>query len=298
MTGEIARLLFAAVLAASAVLKLAGPRATQAALASFGFGPGALRWSAWGGLVAVEVALAAGVAAGSDAAAYGAAALMAALAALLVSALLRGMAGAPCGCFGARSRVSWRGVARNALLAAGFLALPALPGGNLSTDQWLTIGVVLALALCAVLSVAVLALAREVGMLRLRLGPQSALEVLEEGPELGGHSSLVEAFDEVGPAGLALAVFVSDGCRVCQSLEPAIRSIGLDPMIAVRVFEEDGDNETWREAHVPGSPYAVALDREGTVLAKGTFNTLPQLESVLATAEHRRSRFRRQAASA
>jgi len=39
---------------------------------------------------------------------------------------------------------------------------------------------------------------------------------------------------------------------------------------------------------VPGSPYAVALGRDGTVLAKGTFNSLAQLESVVATAMRRR----------
>src|SRR5216684_8355151 len=38
---------------------------------------------------------------------------------------------------------------------------------------------------------------------------------------------------------------------------------------------------------VPGSPYAVVLGLDGTVLAKGTFNSLGQLESVLATAERR-----------
>ena len=36
---------------------------------------------------------------------------------------------------------------------------------------------------------------------------------------------------------------------------------------------------------MPGSPFAVALDADGTVLAKGTFNTGAQLESVLAAAE-------------
>ena len=38
---------------------------------------------------------------------------------------------------------------------------------------------------------------------------------------------------------------------------------------------------------IPGSPYAVAMALDGTVLAKGTFNDLAQLESVLATAERR-----------
>jgi hypothetical protein len=57
----------------------------------------------------------------------------------------------------------------------------------------------------------------------------------------------------------------------------------------VRSFEEGGDAAAWSELRVPGSPYAVALDLDGTVLAKGTFNNLAQLESVLATAERRRA---------
>ena len=39
---------------------------------------------------------------------------------------------------------------------------------------------------------------------------------------------------------------------------------------------------------IPGAPYAIALERDGTVGAKGTFNNLAQLESILATAERRR----------
>jgi hypothetical protein len=38
---------------------------------------------------------------------------------------------------------------------------------------------------------------------------------------------------------------------------------------------------------IPGSPFAVALGRDGAVRAKGTFNSYGQLESILATAERR-----------
>ena len=41
-------------------------------------------------------------------------------------------------------------------------------------------------------------------------------------------------------------------------------------------------------ARDPRSPFAVALDMDGIVLAKGTFNTAPSWRSVLATAERRR----------
>src|SRR5436189_107161 len=89
----------------------------------------------------------------------------------------------------------------------------------IATETALGLGV--ALIACAGLSVAVLALAREVGMLRLRLGPDSALEIPEEGPELGARSPLIDAIARGPDAELALAVFVSEGCRVCQALEPA-----------------------------------------------------------------------------
>ena len=51
------------------------------------------------------------------------------------------------------------------------------------------------------------------------------------------------------------------------------------------MFDEVADRDVWSELAIPGSPFAIALDGDGTVLAKGTFNNLAQLESVLATAE-------------
>jgi hypothetical protein len=184
--------------------------------------------------------------------------------------------------------VGWVSVLRDLGLAACFAALPFLPERTLSTEEWLGVGVGIALLLSLGLGVAVLALAREVGMLRLRLGPESALEVLEEGPEPGRRVDLVERFDELEERSLALAVFTSEGCHVCRGLEPAIASLANHPAIAVRVFDEVDDGEVWSELGIPGSPFSIALHPDGTVLAKGTFNNLAQLESVLATAEARR----------
>jgi hypothetical protein len=58
--------------------------------------------------------------------------------------------------------------------------------------------------------------------------------------------------------------------------------------VELREFDEVRDADIWTAADVPGSPFAVALDTDGTVLAKGTFNTGAQLESVLGSAERRR----------
>ena len=60
----------------------------------------------------------------------------------------------------------------------------------------------------------------------------------------------------------------------------------------LRTFDEVEHADAWAAADVPGSPFAVALDADGTVLAKGTFNTGAQLESVLAAAERRRGAVR------
>jgi hypothetical protein len=233
--------------------------------------------------------LAGGVGAGLDAAAFAAAALLVGFAFALMAALRAGRIGAPCACFGSRSTVNRNGVMRNLGLATGFAALPLLPHPHLANDQWLALGLVAALLACVGLAIAVLALAREVGMLRLRLGPDAALEIEHEGPPLGQPSAAIDRF-HLGPrAELALAAFVSRGCRVCRGLEPAIDSLAHEPFLAVEVFVEEVEPALWRGLNVPGSPYAVALDVAGTVLAKGTFNNLAQLESILATAEQRRA---------
>jgi uncharacterized membrane protein YphA (DoxX/SURF4 family) len=283
----VLRVFLGVVLAGAALAKLASPRDSMAALDSFGFGGGPLRPIAWASLIALELALAVGVLLGSAVAAYAAAALMLLFGALTAGALFRGRAGAPCACFGPRSKVSWLGVLRNLALAAGFALIPVTDSISLAATGWLGILVGLALLACAGLAVAVLALAREVGMLRLQLRTQGALEIPEEGPEIG--SRVADLSDRIVRKGaeLGLAVFTSEGCQICRTLAPAIESVAKDPRLSVEVFDEVAEAELWRRLEIPGSPFALAVDPEGTVLAKGTFNNLAQLESVVATAVRR-----------
>jgi len=288
LLAEVLRLGAGALLAAAAIAKLASPATSRAALSTFGIDGARAQLVAWSLLIAAELGLGIGVALGSDTAAVLAAALMATFAATMVSAILRGRAGAPCACFGARSTVSRLAVVRNAVLAAGFAALPLLPDESLTTDQWLGLGLGLALIVCAGLAVAVFALAREVGMLRLRLGPSAALEIPEEGPALGTRVEIMDALGAGPETRLGLAVFSSEGCHVCEALVPAVATLAGDDALAVATFEEAADAEVWAALDIPGSPFAVALDADGTVLAKGAFNNLAQLESVLATAGRRR----------
>jgi hypothetical protein len=288
MVSVVACLVGALVLVGSVVLKLAGGAASRDALGTYGLhGENASR--AWAALVAVESGLAVGVAVGAHGAAWATAGLLLVFAIAQATALGRGRGGAPCACFGARGTLSWRSVARTLALAAGFAVLPLLPRSEPTTEGWLAIGLGAALLGLAALTVVVLSLAREVGVLRMSLGPQSALEIPHEGPELGGRTALADAFGEaLEERGLGLAVFTSDGCHLCRALAPAIVALSRDPYVAVRTFDEYEESAAWEAADVPGSPYAVALGPDGTVLAKGTFNSPAQLESVLAAAERRK----------
>jgi hypothetical protein len=287
MVSVVACLLGGVVLLGAAALKAADGAGARAALSTYGL-HGEVAARAWAALVAVEAALAVGVGAGADGAAWAAAGLMACFAVAQSVALLSGRAGSPCACFGARGRLSRASVGRSSLLAAGYAVLPLLPRGHVSTEGWLAIGLTAALLGLAVLTVVVLGLAREVGALRMAVAPQGALEIPHEGPEIGARSAALAAAFDLDDDRLALAVFTSEGCRMCQALRPAIAAFSRDPLVAVRTFDEAEDADAWSAADVPGSPYAVALDADGTVLAKGTFNTAAQLESVLAAAERRR----------
>ena len=268
----------AAVLLLAAAGKARAGGSARDALRSYGIEHVRLRTAAWSATIVAEVGLAVAVLLDVDAA-LAAAALLAGFALAQVVAIVRGRAGAPCGCFGGRGRIGWWGVARTTALAAAFAALPFLPDTKLSTDAWLALGLGVALAGVAALAVVLLALAREVGELRLAVAPQAALSLDHEGPELGGRVALVERFERDDP--LKVAVFTSRGCSLCAALEPSLRLLANDPGVELVTFDEHDDADAWHALAVPGSPYAVVLDADGIVLSKGTFNSLYQLESLV-----------------
>lgn len=279
------------LLAASALAKLLSPRRSARAL-GWALHPGAARVPAMFALVAVELALAAGLVLAAVGRAplvpiaIATAVLLLGGALLLGIAVIDGRAGEPCGCFGARGRIGWPAVARNLLLAGAVLA-PLVPA---RTDAWLGVGVGVALLAAAALATALLALAREVGELRLVAGGDVALEIAEEGPPLGRvvPEWPGESFARGRAGALQLAVFTSEGCAMCARLAPAIDHVARDQALAVVRFDEVEDAAVWRALGVPGSPFVVVAEGDGTALAKGTFNSLAQLESVIAAAARRR----------
>lgn len=291
MVSVVVCLVLGLVLIAAAGLKAAGGPSARAAFTTYGLRSVRATNTVWGAVIAIELGLGVLVATGSTAAARAAAIFLSLATVAQIAALAAGRAGAPCACFGAKGRLSPQSAGRTALLAAALALAPILPRTTPTTDQWLTIGLVGALLGLAVLTVVVFALAREVGMLRLSVAPQGALEIAHEGPEVGAYSALAHEF-ELQHGKIGLAVFTSEGCGLCRVLKPTIDTFGAHHAISLRTFDEVEHAHAWAAADVPGSPFAVTLDLDGTVLSKGTFNTGAQLESVLHAAERRRGAVR------
>jgi len=291
MLSVVVCLLLGLVLVAAAGLKLAGGAQARAALATYGIRNETQAKAVWGALIAVELGLGIAVGAGSTPASTAAALLMAGAAAVQLAVIAGGRSGAPCACFGAKGKVGKGSAGRATLLAAAFALAPILPRTEPSTDEWLAIGLVGTLTAIVALGIVVLALAREIGMLRLAVPQAGALELSHEGPEIGALSPLADHF-ALEPNRIGLAVFTSEGCGLCRMLAPTVERFGAHPSVVLRTFDEVEHAAQWAAADVPGSPFAVALAADGTVLAKGTFNNGAQLESVLATAERRRGAVR------
>jgi hypothetical protein len=281
-------LVLALVLLVSAGMKLASGPAGRAALATYGIRGEPIASVAWAALGAIEAGLAVCLITGAEGAAWATAVLFTGFCAAQGVVLMQGRGGAPCACFGARGRVGRASLARAGLLAIAAAVLPLLDRRPLTTEEWLGLGLAAALIGIAALAVGVLALAREIGELRLQVAPQGALEIAGEGPEIGGRTALAERFGMLGEDDLGLAVFTSEGCHICQALAPAVAAFDRDPRVVLRRFDEVEDADAWALADVPGSPFAVAVGAGGIVLAKGTFHSGAQLESVLAAAERRR----------
>jgi hypothetical protein len=290
-----------ALLVASLIAKLAHPRASAAALAWVAPRP-SLRAPALVVLLIVEATLVGAIALAlvgtipALAVVLVSAGVLGAAAALLARAVVAGRTGEPCGCFGATGTIGWPAVVRAG--AAAFLALLALVPPD--PMAWLAVGVGLALVACAALAVVSFALAREVGELRIALSGDVALEIADEGPAIGVRASgwPGAAFHPSGDDVLQVAVFTSEGCAMCHRVAPAVDHLARDPKIDLVRFDEVDDGPVWAALGVPGSPFAIVADQQATPYAKGTFNSLSQLESIVATAESRRAEHAEREASA
>ncbi len=162
-----------------------------------------------------------------------------------------------------------------------------------------------------VLALVVFALARQVGVLHERVAPVGALAT-SAGPQVGeaAPESIVEDLRlrpvRIGgsdPEGRrTLVFFLSPTCPVCKSLLPTLKRVAADEDSRLRLLfasdagatgheefiEEQGlgafpyllSTELGLTYRVSKLPFAVLIDAQGVVRAKGIVNTREHLESL------------------
>ena len=162
------------------------------------------------------------------------------------------------------------------------------------------------------LGVALLALARQIGVLHMRLAPAGAL-VTGKGPAVGEAAPVMEAVTLDGvPLAIGkasgrkqLLLFVSPHCPLCKELIPMAKNFAKSEKLDIIFVGDDQEAEqramiarlqmgglpfvnssvigrAWR---VDRLPHAVLIGEEGKLLAKGLVNSREHLESLVTAHE-------------
>lgn len=167
--------------------------------------------------------------------------------------------------------------------------------------------------LVVVLSLLVLALSRQLGILHERVAPAGAL-MPTSGPKVGEltEAIAVKTIDEqalsiggANAAGLAsFILFISPTCPVCKSLVPTAKSLVKSESHRMQLlFASDGDEleqhrsyakdldlgsysyvlseALGRAFEVSKLPFAVLIGADGTLKGKGLVNTREHMESLI-----------------
>jgi methylamine dehydrogenase accessory protein MauD len=174
--------------------------------------------------------------------------------------------------------------------------------------------VAIQLVLTLVLAVLLFGLARQVGILHERVAPMGAM-TSDQGPAVGEQAPVLSAATLDGlPVEIGrwngrvksqLLLFVSPTCPVCKKLLPIARSFaGAERLEMVLIGDGDlGEQramirdfqlepvtyvsapEVGMTYRVGKLPYAVLIDADGVIRAKGLVNSREHLESLVAAEE-------------
>ncbi|PCG14653.1 MULTISPECIES: methylamine utilization protein MauD [Sphingomonas] len=178
----------------------------------------------------------------------------------------------------------------------------------------LMVSQILSWLLILAMGFALLALARQVGVLHLRVAPAGALTTAGgigvgdrpaaiEASLLGGGRTVVGG--AAPGAGLRLLMFVSAQCPLCKGMIPTAKSFARHERVALTFVGDDdpaaqraliaqqgidaypfvNGPEVGQAFGVSKLPFAVLLDADGTVLSKGLVNSREHLESLIVAHE-------------
>jgi methylamine dehydrogenase accessory protein MauD len=164
------------------------------------------------------------------------------------------------------------------------------------------------------LGLALLALARQVGVLHVRLAPAGAL-LTGKGPMVGEAAPVLEAATLDGAllaigkplakGRMQLLLFVSPHCPLCKDLVPIARNFARTEKLDIVFVGDDDVNEqramiarlemgglpfvnssiVGRTFHVDRLPHAVLIGDDGILLSKGLVNSREHLESLVTAHE-------------
>lgn len=168
-----------------------------------------------------------------------------------------------------------------------------------------------------ILSVFVLALARQIGLLHERFGLRGGARIMNVGPSIGQPVPTFETSDVQGrkvTLGVdrekrTLLLFISAACSTCAHLMPSLKVLAREEkdnleiiLVAFGITQEDGQKYA-HEHHLDGIiplvvsnklaldnqisvvPYGLLVDRSGFLGSKGLVNHYRDIESLLNAEE-------------
>jgi methylamine dehydrogenase accessory protein MauD len=161
----------------------------------------------------------------------------------------------------------------------------------------------------------VVVLARQIGVLHMRLGPTGA-RTINAGPAIGALAPEINALDIDGRAvrfgGVhnkrTLLLFIAPKCPACSEVAPSVKAMArseratldvffvsvVDDRLKLREFISKYDlqkipcvlsEQAKVDYGVAAAPYAVLINERGVVVSKGITNHIEHLESLLNAAE-------------
>jgi len=164
--------------------------------------------------------------------------------------------------------------------------------------------------------VCIVALVRHIGLLSMRIGPTGA-RTMNVGPEIGGVAPAILTLDMDGRevtlgtsrGRRTLLAFVSPVCSTCARLVRGLHSLHSSEKKDLEIILVSSNDYSFDEVHafaeenhvaplpyvvsndlsmaynIQSTPYAVLVDAQGIVRAKGLVNHMEHLESLLNAEE-------------
>ena len=143
---------------------------------------------------------------------------------------------------------------------------------------WLAAFVALWVVVC-VLSIAVVALLRQIGVLHQRIAPMGT-HFAGEGPELDSPAPGIGI--EWSQSALTILLFTSGTCTLCREMKPALDVFRRQYReLRIRTVDLDDDASVFAAMSVRSTPYVVTVDGAGVVRGRGVANSLEQIEELV-----------------